>query len=65
MKQVLICAAIALAAALLPGGAADAASPAPRGDSRSGCVQSAPVHHYEDYNRGGHHYDRHHDGWHC
>lgn len=59
MKQILLCAAIALTAALLSGGAASAASPAPRQDCPYGYSQSAPVHH----NEGGHHYDRHHDGW--
>lgn len=62
MKRTLICAAIALFAALLSGGAASAASPALPADGQPGWTQAAPAHHYE----GGHSYDRgwHHGGWH-
>lgn len=61
MKKVLICAAIAMTAALASGGDASAATP--HWDRQPAYTQAAPVHHYDR----GHDYDYrgHHRGWHC
>ena len=62
MKKVLICAAIAMTAALASGG--DASAAAPHWDRQPAYTQAAPVHHYDrghDYDYG---YRGHHRGWH-
>lgn len=61
MKQVLLCAAIALTAALLSSGAAAAAAPASPAERDAGYTETAPVHHSEGHHGGWHHDGR---GWH-
>lgn len=60
MKKVLICAAIAMTAALMP--VNDSSAAAPHWNRHPGNTQAAPVHHYDrghDYNYRGHHSDWH------